>query len=440
LVNSPIALARFRQFASEQYAYEISLNDLELTTAIEACGISFSNKVFVVSEQAKERIVELADEYFATGALGIFYDEFFAKNEQWLFESRIIEEDMLKEMLPRLFPKLLFNGNYFGHTDIAILALLESEILRVWGEQPLITYEQLSERLHYIPTSRIKTALSQVSVFIRNGANTYTHLDKIDITDEEHEAIREAALFASDSQGYVSIPCLPTGEIEERNYELSKTAIHNAVFCICLSDIFDRKGKVAIKKGDTLDALAITRDHCRCLDRCTLDDLLNFERELTGEVHRWIPIQAGYESMIRIDEEYFVAENLVDFDVSAIDEAISQFVGGDYMPLKSISTFGIFPDCGQRWNLFLLESYCRRFSNRFRFDTPSVNSRNAGAIIRKSCGMSYTEVMTDAVAKSDTLLDETHVNRFLFESGYIGKSTSAKAREVMESAKTLRGG
>ncbi len=133
-----------------------------------------------------------------------------------------------------------------------------------------------------------------------------------------------------------------------------------------------------------------------------------------------------------------MADRYVHFNVDIIDETIGLFVKGDYLPLKSFTTFGAFPDCGQKWNLFLLESYCRRFSRTFRFDTPSVNSRNAGAVIRKSCGMDYTKIMADAVANADVPLQDAAVGRFLYKSGYTGRSTTAKVNEIINKAKTIR--
>jgi hypothetical protein len=231
---------------------------------------------------------------------------------------------------------------------------------------------------------------------------------------------------------------LPFGEIEERNYELSITAVHNAVYRICLSDKFDKKGKIITCKGDVSDALAIMKKKCRTIDKCSLDDLLKIEKELTGEVRRWIPMEAGNTILVRIDKETYITDKYVHFNADKIDKAIELFVKGDYLPLKSFTTFGAFPDCGQEWNLFLLESYCRRFSRKFRFDAPFVNSRNAGAVIRKICGLNYTEIMTDAVANADIPLKNTVVGKFLYESGYTSRSTTAKVGEIIDKAKTIR--
>ncbi|MGC2422753.1 MAG: hypothetical protein WA666_00135 [Nitrospirota bacterium] len=437
-LNSPIEMARFRSFASEDLDEEITLTDEELKCYIAACGTTFDGKVYAVSAQAKERIKGLAKDYFADGAQAIFFAEFYAKNESWLFEASVVSEDMLIDILRRLFPKLSFTQTYFGYTDASVLPALEGEIMRLWGDDVLLTYGQLAERLRYIPLERIKSLLCQNGDFIWSSVETFSHVSRIGITDEERQVIREAAVRECNVRGYVSITDLPFGEIEERNYELTISAVQDAVYRICLSDKFDKKGKIVARKGDVFDALTIMKEYCQTIDKCSVDDLLNFARELTGEVRRGIPMEAGNAVLVRIDIDTYVADRYVHFNADVIDEAIGLFVKGNYLPLKSFTTFGAFPHCGQTWNLFLLESYCRRFSREFRFGTPSVNSRNAGAVIRKSCDMDYTEIMTDAVANADVPLKDSAVGKFLYESGYTGRSTTAKVNEIIDKAKAIR--
>ena len=436
--NSPIEMTRFRSFAAEDLNEELTLSDDELKAYITACGISYEGKVYAVSAETREQIKKLAEDYFADGAQAIFFAEFYAKNEDWLFGASVVSEEMLTDILRRLFPRLSFTQTYFGYTNASVFATLESEIRRVWGEDALLSYDQIAERLQYVPLERIKYALGQNGDFIWNSVETFSHVSRIEITDDERETVRSAASRECNARGYASITDLPFGEIEERNYELSITAVHNAVYRICLSDKFDKKGKIVTHKGDEFDALTIMKEYCRTIDKCTLDDLLNYEKELTGEIHRWIPMEAGNTILVRIDKEHYVADRFVHFDSDMIDNAIELVLKGDYLPLKSFTTFGAFPDCGQTWNLFLLESFCRRFSRQFRFDTPSVNSRNAGAIIRRSCVMDYTQVMADAVANSDIPLTETNVGRFLYDSGYTGRSTTAQAPEIIEKARAYR--
>jgi len=437
-LNSPIETVRFRNFAAAYLGEEITLTEEELKNYISACGITFEGKVYAVSAEAKERIKELAEDYFAKGAQVIFFAEFYIKNKNWLFEASMVSENMLIDILRSLFPKLSFTRNYFGYTDTSVFVALEDEILRVWGDDVLLTYGQLAERLQYIPFERIKSALGQNSDFIWSSVETFSHVSRIDVTDEEQQAIRKTAERECNSRGYISITNLPIREINERNYELSITAVHNAVYHICLSDKFDQKGKIVTRKGEALDALAIMKEYCRTIDKCSLDDLLTYEKELTGEIHRWIPMEAGNTVLIRVDKNAYIADKYVYFNTNLIDQAIDLFVRGDYLPLKSFTTFGSFPDCGQKWNLFLLESYCRRFSLKFRFDSLSVNSRNAGAIIRKNCGMIYTEIMANAIVNADVPLTDNAIGKFLYESGYTGRRTISKVKEIKKMAKALR--
>jgi hypothetical protein len=237
-MNSPIELARFRSFASEYMDAAKPLTDEELTKLVTACGTTFDGKVYAVSSDAKEQIKDIAEKYFFSGAKVIFYSEFFVKNEVWLFGTSVVSEDMLISILRCLFPNLFFTYTYFGYTDASVFVALESEILRVWGGEILLTYEQLAERLYYVPVDRIKYALGQNGDFIWNSVGTFSHISLICINDEEHATIIQATKKGCDINGFISITDLPLKEIAEHNYHLSMTAVHSAVYRICLSPIF----------------------------------------------------------------------------------------------------------------------------------------------------------------------------------------------------------
>ncbi|HBN95923.1 MAG TPA: hypothetical protein DDZ66_06465, partial [Firmicutes bacterium] len=82
----------------------------------------------------------------------------------------------------------------------------------------LLTYEQLEERLKYIPIERIRYALGQNGDFIWSKVGTFSHISQINILDEERDDIRKVATRECNARGYVSITDLPFGGIEERNY------------------------------------------------------------------------------------------------------------------------------------------------------------------------------------------------------------------------------
>jgi hypothetical protein len=439
-LGSFIETERLRKFVNELLHVPLTLTDAELESYVESVGTVFGGKVYVVSADTKAKIKTLAEEYFDGGASAIFYEEFYPRHESWLIEASVVSEEMLPEILRRAFPKKQFTDTYFGDTRDHITEVVKRELLRVWGDDVLLTFETMDERLTYIPLYRIRQSLGGNADFIWNAAGEYTHVSKIDITEEEKVAIRAFAKSEVDKHGYVSIADFPFGEIPEKNCELSQTAVHNAVFHICLSDTYEQHGKIITRKGDNLTAKDIMDEYCRSLDHCTLDELLNFERELTGECHRWIPMQAGYDIMVRTDKNTYLADKFLDFDCSTIDNAVEHFVnGGEYVPLRHVTTFAPFPHCGQAWTLFLLESYCRRFSKRFRFEALSVNSTNAGAIVRKHSRLNYHDIMVDAVSRSGVALNANAVLEFLATDGYTSQRRYAKVNELITQATTLRG-
>jgi len=437
--SNEIELSRLRRLINEQLGKEVILIDDEIVKYVRAQGTEYAGKIYIISKDTKEHTRQLVEDYFQHGAVAIFYAEFYAKHESWLFESSIVSEEMLTDALRANFKNFYFTQTYFGKSNDSIYNVLQNEILRVWGNEILLTYEVLAERLAYIPQYRIEQHLGQNNDFIWNSKGEFTHVSKIDIAEYEKREITNHIESEIRVHGYASISDVPLNEIIDRNYMLSISAIHNAVYFICLADKYSKNGKIITRKGENINALHITKEYCTTLDRCTLDDLLDFERDLTGECHRWIPMQAGYDVLVRIDENTFVAERYIHFDTSAIDTAIEYFLhGGEYIPLQSVTTFAMLPHCGQAWSLFLLESYCRRFSDDFRFECLSVNSRNAGVIVRKKSRLSYADIMADAVAKSEIPLVAQPVLNFLVENGYISARRYTKVTELINQAKAIR--
>ncbi len=439
--DSPIELMRFRRFASKRFYDDISITDEELVESIVSCGIFFSDKVYVIGRGIEDRIRSEIDSAVSAGSKIIFYSSFYTRHEEWLFPGNIISEEMLKDIIIKLYPKYIHRSKYFSRKveSSRELAIIKNEIMRIWGGDIALNYEQLAARLPYIPLDKIKFVLAQNENFIWNTTEIYTHVGMVDITDEERTVITSYVAEACRTDGYASLSDLPLSEMEERHGELALTAIQKAVFEIILSGKYDRRGKIITRRGDTLDAFTIMKEHCRTIDKCTYRDLLDFCKELLGGTRNYsMPMEAAYSVMVRADKDNFVAEKYFHFDTVAIDNILDLFVISEYLPLKSITTFAAFPHCGYLWNLFLLESYCRRFSNIFRFDAPTANSRNVGAIIRKNSPLTYKEIMIDAVIKSGIALDKKAIGKFLYKAGYIGKSTTAKATEIIEKAKVLR--
>jgi len=438
--DSPIELMRFRSYSDNASVDGLPLKDEDLFKVISLCGTLFEGKVYIVSEETKSRLKEEINAQVDNGLEIIYYSKFYDRHESWLFAGEVISKAMLKHMIKTLFPEFSYKAGYFStnRNNGTELSAIEKEILRVWNSDVLLNYEQIASRLPYIPLDKIKYVLTTNRIFIWNSTEVYTHIGIVDISDEERANIQDYVDSACRTTGFASMSDIPLNAIEDHNNELSLTAIQNAVFTIVLSENYEKHGKIVTRKGDTLDALCLMKEWCYSLDKCTLKELIQYEQDLTGDEYPWVALEAGYTIMVRTSEDTFVSEKYVHFDEEEIDTALDLFVTDQYLPLKSVTTFATFPHCGQSWNLFLLESYCRRFSPRYRFESLSMNSRNVGTIVRKNCDLSYSEILTDAVAASNVELKKTTVIEFLYTHGYIGRRHYGKTDELVEQAKILR--
>lgn len=231
-IDSPIELLRFRRFAAEDFANEILISDEELIKAISSCGIILNGKVYVISNEVKSRIKDNIDLAVSNSVEIIYYSSFYKIHEEWLLAGGVISEEMLKEILSKMYPKYMCKAKYFSSQigNGAEITKIKREILRVWGSDVTLNYEQLAECLPYIPIEKIKSVLAQNSEFIWNSPGVYTHISKVDVSKEEIIAISDYVNASCQKNSYVSLNDIPLDGVADRNYELSLTAIHNAVF------------------------------------------------------------------------------------------------------------------------------------------------------------------------------------------------------------------
>jgi hypothetical protein len=181
MIDSPIELMRFRRFAAEIFGCDIALADDELIKSISTSGTLCDGKVFLISSEVESRIKNEVDLAISGGADIVFYSSFYAKHEEWLFAGSIISEEMLKDLLYKLYPQYTHRTNHFlpkveNGTELSII---NNELIRVWGSDVLLNSGQLYERLPYIPREKIKYVLEQSSDFRRSLIGAYTLVTEV---------------------------------------------------------------------------------------------------------------------------------------------------------------------------------------------------------------------------------------------------------------------
>ena len=432
-LNSPIEIKKLRaKWKDEHGGEELRASDEAVRKAIASLTVSAGGMAYLIAQDVKDWLQFIVTLYLGKSEV-IFYEAFFARNQEKLTKAHIFNEQILQAVFEEIFPRFHYGKVYFGKAQGAVPDVVRHEILDIWGEKTLWTYEQLEERL-YIPLDAIKQVMGQQREFLWVAEGMYTHVSRVNIDDEVKENLRQEAQKLSQGKDFWSIKELPVDDVLAANYELetkTNSAIYDAVYAICLEADFDRKGDTLTRKqqeddhvqgkmAQKMSAAERMREYCRSRDVCTLSEMQRVARSFTKNTVAHL--RAGAEVMVRLDKEHYVSDSYVNFNIVGTDEAISRIVMGDYLALREFVTFAHFPECGAEWNLFLLESYCRRFSREFRFETSEFNSNHVGTVIRKLAPFkNYDELQADAVFRANIGLDCKTVGQFLYDSGYIGK-------------------
>ena len=431
-------LMRFRQFA-DAMDIELTEDDESLKAAILACGTVIDDKVYCKSDDMPKELQKIIDEVFASGACVIYYESLFEKEQEWM-ESRVITSaDMLKEYLQKNIAgcsyskKFMVKGNRRSEKEA-----VTDELKRVWGDCPSNDVNDLGDRLPYIPLSNIWRVISGNDLFVLVSEGKYLFIERFVITPDEEEDILEFVESACEENGFASLSDVPLGSIEEENYELPQLAIYNAIYKKVLSGRYHLNGKILTKEKTDLDAVALLKQYIKGKDECTFDEVADKVVELTGGTNRQYAFQALYDDMVRVDKNRFVANRFVNFKIDEVDSILSGFISDNFRAIRDVTTFAMFPICGQNWNHYLLESYCYKYSKKYSLHVIHFNDKNAGIIAEKYFNKKYNEMLAIAIARTDVELVPEVIGQYLFNTGYMAKSKYAKLGEIAQRASELR--
>ena len=431
-------LMRFRQFA-EASGVTLPENDEQLKAAIMASGTVIEDKVFCKSDNLPIELQNLVDEVFASGTSTIYYECLLQDKSDWMNAHTITSESILKEYLRKYIKGCSFAKKFMvkGSKKTEKQAVTE-EIKRVWGNGQTESVNVLSERLPYIPLGNIWRVISGNDLFVLSSEGVYLLVDRFIISQDEIEDILDYVDAVCEEKDFCSLSDIPLGDIEENNYELSKLAIYNAAYRVALASKYHLNGKILTKDKPELDAVLLLKQDIRGLSECNFDEVSEKVIELTGSTNRQYAFQALYDEMVRVDKNRFVSNKAVNFEVNEIDKVLSTFITDHFAAIRDVTTFAMFPICGQNWNHYLLESFCYKYSRRYSLHVIHFNDKNAGIIAEKDYNKSYAEMLAIQLARSDVELKPEIIGPYLFDTGYMAKSKYAKLDEIAQQAKELR--
>lgn len=431
-------LMRFRQFADEM-GITLPEEDEALKTSILSSGTVIDDKVYCKNDDMLQELQRIVDDILSSGAVVIYYESLFENKQEWMKSHVIISPDMLKEYLQHnisgcsFSKKFMVKGSRCSEKDA-----VTDELKRIWGAHPVESVYRLSDRLPYIPIGNIWRVISGNDLFVLSSEGEYLFIDRFRITKDKEEDILDFVDEICEENGFASLCDVPLGSIEEENYELTQTAIYNAIYKKVLSGKYHLNGKILTKEKSELDAVMLLKQYIKDKDECTFDEVADKVVELTGGINRQYAFQALYDDMVRVDKNRFVANRLVNFSIDEIDTVLAGFITDNFRAIRDVTTFAMFPLCGQNWNHYLLESFCYKYSRKYSLHVIHFNDKNAGIIAEKDFNKKYNEMLAIALARTDVELSSEVIGQYLFNTGYMAKSKYAKLGEIAQRASELR--
>ena len=431
--SSIIDINKLKRVYNSQYGEEFP-DEVDLHSLLSTSGIKNGDKVYILTDEQKNSLYNLIMDIFAKGFKVVYYSELLQWHSDILESCHLFETSLIRTVLSSILPGIICKTEWLlkdkNSNEI-------DDITRAFGEDLHLTYQQVKERCPYLTLDVIRWALSRSNRFVWSSNETFAQTDLIQLDPDEIANINDIVLPQLQRDGYFSLAKLALDESCALNPGVSFSAVRDAVFIRYMADKCDRHGLIATPKGTRASSAQLLEAWCKGLDQLTINELEDYEYELTGH-HAILGIGIACYTMVRIDHDHFVNDQLIQFDVDAVDRAISLFVGNKIIPITAITSFTSFPELpGYTWNLYLVESFLRRFSKRFTIDGGPAQISYVGGICPSDRHFDgYEDRLAHAVIQDSVSLTEDAVGRYLTEKKYILRR-SETVRKTLEKARIL---
>lgn len=429
--NAVIAKKKFKKAYLELTGIELP-ESIDIDDLAADIGFEYSEKIYAISEESKEHIEALVRNAFRNGNHVIFYEDLYKQNADFMTKAGIFSSDLLKIVLKQILPEFCYKRASFSEHESDTLDL---DIEACYDDRLLLSYDEMKSLLPYADMAQIRLVCSRNSRFVWAKGETYALVEKLHLSEADIDESKHVIADDISKQGFSVFQRISTRASVELNPSISETALKEAIYSLHLSTTYERKHSIITLPGASFSPSAVMYEYCNGLGEVTLGELQSYEDELTSKTS--YSLIAAYSTMIRVDKERFISKDSLLLDVTAIDSVLALFVQDEIIPLKSVNSFTSFPEVeGYTWNLYLVDSYCKHFSVRFRSMGGPAKSKPVGAIYPACMQFSsYDDLLSRVAAKSNIELSAYDVSRFFTENAYTlrkidANSIIAKAQEI----------
>ena len=433
-----IDATRVSRIYSAHYADENISRDF-IINAIRENGIGDSGRFYFISDSDSRNILELINEILEACPIA-YYSAVYGRHVDFFSRLHIFSPDVLKKFLQEIDDK---NFCFDEFCSACRSTRLDYEVSKIFmATEKSLSLEELQERLPYVPSEKISAVLSNDKKYLPTNAGRFASLSKISFDKDEIQTAKQQIISAIDANDYAAPEDYDLSSNFALNPELYEKDLRNLIYEKFFSDDFIMRGKRLSRKGttrkrSTTDPVNRLRLFLAEQENLSVEKL--FAVAESFGIAQYVALYVAHEKMIRVDKNLFVKDSLINFDVAGVDEALTSFVQGKIIPLRAVTSFTGFPPVeGYTWNLFLLESFLRRFNNQYIYAVTAVNNANIGAIYPITMKFNdYLEVQAAVVVQENIPLEKTAVEEFLIGQGFrvrrVGKAIEniiTRAQEI----------
>ncbi|MBO4400229.1 MAG: hypothetical protein J5809_00090 [Selenomonadaceae bacterium] len=441
-----IDMNRVAKIYSENHAGENISRDF-VADFIRANGIEKDGRFYFIFGAASEKLLRFIAEILDSSFIA-YYSKIYECHANFFESLHIFSPEVLRKILQRIdIDKEHFYFSDFCSArkmkwaDYEAAEWLENEVARIFiAADKALALEDLQEKIPYVPAEKISEVLSDAQKYFPTRDGKYLPNSKIQFDIDEIRAAKRKIIASINANGCASTEEFSLASNFALNPELSEKDLRRLIYGRFFSDLTIR-GKKFYRQGaaTSTSQTKTLREFIAGQNELTANKLFAFAESIGAAVH--VTLSVAYETMVRVDKNLFVKDAMIKFDVAAIDEALAPFVQKKIISLQSVTSFTGFPPVeGYSWNLFLLESFLRKFSEKYVYVKPATNSSNLGAIHPSAMKFKdYLDVQAAVILQENVPLEKSAVDEFLMNHGFRGKRRDkviariiARAQEFIE--------
>ena len=381
---------------------------------------------------------------FASGSKVLYYKAIFSDlADAFAYCFSLTDERMLRAYIEFMADKgkYYFFENYMStEKNVKIDHSAEIVEFMLSAGKPL-SYDDVYEGLSHISKDIIYREIRNGSNYVMNGKENYFHIDIFEFSENDGEAMAALLDREIEENGYAIWTNVFANVQEEmavfleNNLYLSPLGIRNALAKV-MAKRFDFDGEVISAYGAKLSMADVFRLYAKHHAPFTDVDLYNFSKETDTTIY----FGAVADAAVRVSKTLFVPKNHVEFDVEAVDKALSTYLTRGYILVKDVDSFLVFPNVGYEWNEYLLESFLLYYSKKFSLVNNGTSLNNvAGAVALKGGEYSeFVDVCAHALANSGVELKKTIALDYLAEINLITRRSYREIEIAIAKARQLR--